>query len=217
MHKLALRLPEAAGRRAGVSGDEQLPPLRLLICGDSAAAGVGVTTQDDALSGQLVSLLAPHYRVHWQLEAQTGLDSTALAALLAKLNGQCFDVVVLSIGVNDVTSLCSARRFCRQLTQCLSLLKQQNGNPLLLFSAIPPMQHFSALPTPLNGWLGVKAAQLNLLAAKQMLARPKAVFVSSPDTLIAAMLAADGFHPSAAGYTLWANQLLVAISKNIAH
>lgn len=217
VRKLALRLPEAAGPRGGVTGDAQLPPLRLLICGDSAAAGVGVTRQDDALSGQLVSLLAPHYQVQWQLDAQTGLDSTALVARLAKLNGQCFDVVVLSIGVNDVTSLCSARRFCRQLTQCLTLLKQQNGNPLVLFSAIPPMQHFSALPTPLNGWLGIKARQLNQVATEQMLARPRAVFVSSPDTLTATILAADGFHPSAAGYKLWANQLFVAIRNNIAH
>lgn len=149
VRKLALRLPEAAGPRAGVSGDAQLPPIRLLIGGDSAAAGVGVTQQDEALSGQLVRLLSTQYQVQWRLEAQTGMDSAALAARLEKLNGQCFDLVVLSIGVNDVTSLCSARRFRRQLARCLQLLQQQNGQPQVLFSAIPPMQHFSALAAPL--------------------------------------------------------------------
>ena len=89
VRKLALHLPEAAGPRSGVSGDAQLPPLRLLICGDSAAAGVGVTLQDDALSGQLVSLLAPHYRVQWQLEAQTGLDSAGVRVVAwTRLDGQ---------------------------------------------------------------------------------------------------------------------------------
>lgn len=212
VRKLALRLPEAAGPRAGVSGDAQLPPIRLLIGGDSAAAGVGVTQQDEALSGQLVRLLSTQYQVQWRLEAQTGMDSAALAARLEKLNGQCFDLVVLSIGVNDVTSLCSARRFRRQLARCLQLLQQQNGQPQVLFSAIPPMQHFSALPAPLNYWLGLNGAILNH-SAKNILKRwPNASYVATPSTLSASMLAVDGFHPSAEGYQHWAQQLF-AYSK----
>lgn len=215
VRKLALRLPEAAGPRAGVSGDEQLPPLRLLICGDSAAAGVGVTQQDDALSGQLVSLLSTQYQVQWQLEAQTGLDSNALAIQLAELNGQCFNLVVLSIGVNDVTSLCSARRFRYQLARCLQLLQQQNGDPMVLFSAIPPMQQFSALPAPLNYWLGLNAAILNH-SAKNLLKRwPNASYVATPNKVSAAMLAKDGFHPSAEGYQQWAQQLAIALNRKI--
>jgi lysophospholipase L1-like esterase len=212
VRKLALRLPEAAGLRAGVSSDKQLPPLRLLICGDSAAAGVGVTQQDDALSGQLVRLLSTHYLVQWQLEAQTGLDSAALATRLAKLNGQCFNLVVISVGVNDVTSLCSARRFRYQLARSLQLLQQQNGQPRVLFSAIPPMQHFSALPAPLNYWLGFKSSILNY-SAKNLLKRwPHASYVATPNKVSAAMLAEDGFHPSAEGYQHWAQQLF-AYSK----
>lgn len=48
------RLPEAAGARVGVSGAGQ--PLRVLILGDSAAAGVGVSHQDQALLGQILAL-----------------------------------------------------------------------------------------------------------------------------------------------------------------
>ena len=212
VRKLALRLPEPAGPRAGASGNAQLSPLRLLICGDSAAAGVGVTQQDKALSGQLVRLFAAQYQVQWQLEAQTGLDSAALAARLTKRNGQCFDLVVISIGVNDVTSLCSARRFRRQLGRCLQLLQQHNGQPLVLFSAIPPMQQFSALPAPLNYWLGLNASILNH-GAKNLLQRwLNASYVATPNKLSAAMLAVDGFHPSEAGYQYWAQQLF-AYSK----
>ena len=42
------RLPEAAGPRQGEVGSG--PLLRLLIVGDSSAAGVGVAQQRDALS-----------------------------------------------------------------------------------------------------------------------------------------------------------------------
>jgi hypothetical protein len=49
------RLLEASGDRDGLIGQGQ--PLSLLILGDSAAAGVGVETQQDALSGAIISEL----------------------------------------------------------------------------------------------------------------------------------------------------------------
>ena len=51
MSARALRLPEAEGPRAGSAGEG--PALRLLILGDSSAAGVGTTHQEEALLGQM--------------------------------------------------------------------------------------------------------------------------------------------------------------------
>ena len=67
------RLPEATGPRSGVVGSG--PMLRLLVLGDSSAAGVGVGLQRDALAGPLARALArqSHLQVHWQLLARTGL------------------------------------------------------------------------------------------------------------------------------------------------
>lgn len=49
------RLPEPEGRREGQSGSGQA--LSILIAGDSAAAGVGVATQEDALLGAVLKEL----------------------------------------------------------------------------------------------------------------------------------------------------------------
>lgn len=49
----ALRLPEAAGPRTAEGS-----ALRLLIVGDSSAAGVGAAHQDEALAGRLAQALA---------------------------------------------------------------------------------------------------------------------------------------------------------------
>ena len=46
----APELPEAQGAREGALGERV--PFRLLIVGDSSAAGVGVRTQDQALVGR---------------------------------------------------------------------------------------------------------------------------------------------------------------------
>ena len=76
------RLPEAAGEREGEVGGG--PLLRLLILGDSSAAGVGVAEQSQALAGVLSAALArlARVRVHWCLVARSGVTSAQCLALL---------------------------------------------------------------------------------------------------------------------------------------
>ena len=78
-------LPEADGPRDGVSARGERAALRLLIAGDSSAAGVGVAHQDMALAGHLARTLrvrACAARSHWVLRARTGLTTRQLHALL---------------------------------------------------------------------------------------------------------------------------------------
>ena len=76
-------LPEAAGARAGRLGDGG-EVLRVLIAGDSSAAGVGVEQQEQALAGYLSRAL--HQRaqrpVDWTLHAKSGLTTRQVHALL---------------------------------------------------------------------------------------------------------------------------------------
>ena len=95
------KLPEAEGKRQGLSGKGQ--PLNILILGDSAAAGVGVEKQQQALSGQLVAKLSPHCTVQWRLEAVTGYKTADIIGHLEQLDAFETDIVVVSLGVNDVT------------------------------------------------------------------------------------------------------------------
>ena len=99
VRQIALALPEAAGPRAGVSGSGL--PVTLLVLGDSAAAGVGVATQEEALLGQVVAPLAHHYTVQWQLIARTGATTAGTLKHLQKVVTGRFDVAVISLGVNS--------------------------------------------------------------------------------------------------------------------
>src|SRR5437763_5111177 len=72
----ALRLPEAAGPREGVVGEGEVT-LRVLVVGDSAAAGVGVADQAQALALPLAHRLQEQLggAVAWQLLARTGVNT----------------------------------------------------------------------------------------------------------------------------------------------
>ncbi len=105
------RLAEPEGERVGQTGPN--PTLKLLILGDSAAAGVGVTNQSEALLGQILKLLSPKVDVNYALFAKTGATtSSTLQALNEPVEcshpilGQThFDVIVTSLGVNDIITL----------------------------------------------------------------------------------------------------------------
>ncbi len=204
-----LRLPEAAGARAGSLG--QGLPLRVLLLGDSAAAGVGASRQEDALAGQLAAQLSSEYQVAWQLLAESGLKCQQLLSKLDDLTVQPYDCVVLSIGVNDVTAGTKDQQWLAQLKQLQERLRRDFNVQHIFISAIPPMQYFTALPAPLSGYLGRRAQRLNRLTAQLAERGDGLYFMSIELGVDPQMLAADGFHPSGQAYRLWAEQIAARI------
>ena len=100
VRRVTPRLPEAPGPRAGTLGTGL--ELRLLLLGDSAAAGVGALSQDEALCGRLASELAQSFRVSWALVARSGATTAGTARHLLRSPAARFDVAVVSLGGNDV-------------------------------------------------------------------------------------------------------------------
>lgn len=202
------RLPEPAGPRCGLAGVG--PALRLLIAGDSAAAGVGVSHQDEALSGRLVAALSPHFTLHWQLVAQTGYTTADLLRRLAQEPAQSFDAVALSLGVNDVTGALRTHVWLAQQRELLALLQHRFGAQHVVLTCVPPMHRFTALPQPLRQMLGWRAQRFNEALGSALQRWPDArrcelLSLMAPTTPDA--LAADGFHPGMATYRLWADAL----------
>lgn len=207
------RLPEPPGPRSGVSG--QGPPLSLLIAGDSAAAGVGAPHQDQALSGQLVHRLARSFRVDWRLEAKTGATTAATIAWLQRLEAGPFDVVVTSLGVNDVTGLVSLLKWLSQQRQLRELLQSRFGARLLVASGLPPMHGFPALPRPLRDYLGGRATLFDQALANELAHAPGCAFLSVRFTEDPALMASDGFHPGPEMYAEWARRVAALIIERM--
>lgn len=202
VRRVTPRLPEPPGIREGTSG--QGPLVRILVAGDSAAAGVGASTQDEALCGQLVRRLGEHFTVVWRLAAVNGLDSPGLAKLLEAVPTCQFDVVVLSIGVNDVTSLRSPLQWLAWQNHLASVVDERFNPRLLIHSAVAPMHAFTALPQPLRWFMGRWALEMNRLLARMLSGQQRRTMHWHPKTAASLGLAIDGFHPGPYGYALWA-------------
>jgi hypothetical protein len=170
--------------------------LRVLIVGDSAAAGVGASTQTEALSGQVVSRLANDHRVLWKLWARSGLDSRALLDLLEQHPPHPFDVVLLSIGVNDVTSTLSVDQWITLQQQLIDVLRDKFAATQIVMSPLPPMHPFPALPQPLRWYLGNRAALFNTRPAGLATGNDHCTMLTTRLAPVAGSMARDGFHPA---------------------
>lgn len=205
------RLPEPEGHRQGVAGHGRA--LRLLIAGDSAAAGVGVTHQDHALSGQLVSALAPHYQVSWRLVAQSGFTTQDIIERLLQTEAAPFDIAVISIGVNDVTRFTSASAWMDWQQRLHELLETRFHVLHVLRSTVPPMHLFPALPQPLRWYLGSRSRHYNDELRTFLQGQPLCDLVQTELGKPGLVMASDGFHPGPNIYQAWAEHLAGSIRE----
>lgn len=238
-----VRLPEPNGERHGqvqlnsttdTPKEHTQPMLNLMIVGDSAAAGVGSETQQEALVGNLIPILTQQpiiqttfNTLNWSLQATTGHTSFDILRRLYVLPApsQPIDVMVLSVGVNDTTSSVSVDKWQQQIENIITIVQRKFGVRELIFLSLPPMAQMPAIPAPLNNFVGAKASILDN-TLQQVCAAQDAVTYMATDFArmidehsngtpidIRVMFASDGFHPSSLMYGYWAQQLVELIVK----
>ena len=197
----AAQLEEAAGPRWGRTGEG--PPLRILIVGDSSAAGVGVSTQDEALTGQLVRRLSRDHTVHWHLAARCGATALSVQALLDQVPRQRFDIAVTALGVNDAKNGVSLAAWRSRKAALFMRLAEEFGVRMVCASGMPPVRDFPLLPSPLRWALAERARIFDLEHRALLRDIPFVRYLEGPPRLDPAEMAIDGFHPGPAIYADW--------------
>jgi len=211
----ALRLPGASGERAGVIGAG--PDYHLLAIGDSIIDGVGTGTTAASLPVQFAQELATRrgLRVRWRIEGTTGHAVRDVIERLESLRDvPVVDLVLVSVGVNDVTGLSSTRHWRRSLERLLQGVGRRWPGARVVLAGLPPMALFPLPPQPLRFSLGLRAATLDRIAARIALQHPRARHVPTRIDPLRHDFCADGFHPSPESCTLWAQELCAELSRD---
>lgn len=207
------RLPEPPGDRRGTAGVGRT--LRLLIAGDSAAAGVGAGSQDEALTGRLVDRLRGDFRVSWRLEAATGATTPDTLARLSDLPRAPWDVLVTSLGVNDISRRTSMRAWLEDQRALRSLARTRFGVSRLVIAGLPPVDRFPALPQPLRWYLGGRARRFTERLAEDVAGEADARVIDLRFPLGPEAMAEDGFHPGPPAYREWADRTAAVIRATL--
>ena len=165
---------------------------------------VGVSSQGEALSGQLVAELALTHRVSWSLIAKSGA-TTERTTRHHGLPGQPFDIVVVSLGGNDVTGRRLLASWLKDIDTLVALLRSRFSARHILLSGVPPMHAFQDSRSRFGG---ISGRRPGYTTCPRTLDSGKAdcehVALTPND---AGLFAADGMHPGQQGYRLWSAEL----------
>ncbi|HXD05262.1 MAG TPA: SGNH/GDSL hydrolase family protein [Burkholderiaceae bacterium] len=214
----ALILPEPEGEREGVVQGAAASALRLLIVGDSSAAGVGCRTQDEALAGHLSQMLmhASGRTVHWQLVARSGVASPRAVTLLDEHTLRESDVAVVVVGVNDVAEQLPIAAALAARETLVQRLRERSRVRHVVFAPLPPMHQFPLLPQPLRTFAGREARRLNAAQAAWAARQQAVTHVHIDDVQLGPHnMAADGYHPGPAVYRHCAQAIAQHIAQRV--
>ena len=183
----------------------------ILGLGESPMAGVGIAkhtlTLTGLTAGRLNKLLG--YSVNWKILAQNGLTLKNLNKLICEQPDENVDLVLVSMGGNDVFHLTPPWIWVKNIDKCVKLIFQKNKNPVILFSAVPPVGRFPAIPSPLNIALGFWGFLLQGCLAQVINSMDNAYLLDERYPDGKKYYLEDGIHPSRLAYDPWSEKLAI--------
>jgi lysophospholipase L1-like esterase len=183
-------------------------PIRLLVLGDSTAAGVGAATQEEALPGRLADAL--HARtgrgIRWRAVGANGATARDLTQrFLDEAVTEPSDLLFLTVGANDAMKMRGTGAYVRDVRRILDAFDARNPGGLVLMSSLPVFGRFVLLPQPLRTALYRHSLALEAAARRLLSRRPNAHLSSDPPPYTEEFWATDLFHPGPSGYRDWAD------------
>ncbi len=212
LRKTIPRLPDAALPWDGALDGAR--PVRLLVLGDSTAAGVGAETQAEALPGNLARDIRDrfHRGTQWLALGRNGATAKDLVDdYLDEATAHEQDLVFLTIGANDALALRSRRAFSRDVALIVNQLRAANPSSLILVSLMPRFDRFASLQNPVKWNLALHAASLDDAARRAVTGIPGVFAIPKPAPYSPEFWASDGFHPSEQGYREWIDFALAEV------
>ena len=185
------------------------PVRRILVVGDSTAVGTGATRPHASLPG-----LIGQQHPQWHIDnlASNGARFADVAAQLGKASGT-YDMVLVLAGGNDVIRFTSQDALRGHVETVVDLARQRSERVVLM--PCGNVGHAPFFLPPLSWVMSHRSERLHAIVAQISTARgvryvrllkPKAEdpFVARSHELHAA----DGLHPSDAGYQQWMRELV---------
>lgn len=183
--------------------------IRLLVLGDSSAAGIGVEHIEESLAPRLAERLAAltGLSVAWRAAgANSAVSAEIRDFVVPNLARVPYTHILLSAGTNDVKNFHTSRRFKRAFGGLLYALRARWPDARIVWSPPVDMKRVPALPKGLARVLDLRSRVLGRLGHRLCHERGVVAATTIP-RVEPAGFSRDGFHASAAGAAYVAEHL----------
>lgn len=215
--RTAPRLPPPACEPQGSTGRGE--PLRLVGIGDSVVAGVGVERLEDAFVGRTAAVLAEQLgrSIQWSVYGRSGARAQHLLdEYLPLLPPGPVDVILVSVGVNDITGMTLLPAWTERLLRLLESLRRHSPDAVIGVAGIPPLGHFPLLPEPLRFAAGQRGRAFDRAGRRIAAGFPGAIHMPVEFEATPESFCPDGFHPSASSYARFGRRMAELVIAELA-
>jgi lysophospholipase L1-like esterase len=197
LRRHALTLVPAAGPPVGRIGRGE--PLHFLAIGDSIIAGVGARRVERSTVVHVARFMSGRLsrEINWHASGTIGAGARRVRRdAVPQLPPQPFDVILVSVGVNDVLKLERRGRFRRQLLKLIRDLRRHSPQAVIGYIGLMPLDKFPRLRRPLRWIVGYRVRSFDDVARAALARVPNAIHIPVPFSPRADMFSDDGLHPS---------------------
>ena len=209
-------LPEAGGEKSGVAGSGD-SPVKLLVIGESTVAGLGARTHETALAGQFARQLSRRIGkpVEWTVIGRNGVTARrTIDELVPMVPAQAFDYILVGLGGNDVMKLSSPRKWRRDMTQLIGILRERSPHSTVFITNCPMIKSSPVLPHPIK-FLLWELSKLHDANIREFTAgMDRVCYYHQPRNFRVDGFFADGIHPSEQGYADWSAAMMQFFDEN---
>ncbi len=196
-------------------------PLSYLVLGDSTAAGVGADYQQ-GIAVLTAKALGAGRRVTMTNVSVSGARIRDVVRLqLPTVAGMRPDVVLLSVGANDVTHLTCVKSMRRDLREIVAKLRMMNPGMAIVITGSPDMGSPPRIPLLLRGLASHRTTVVNRMfvaeaADLHLTFAPIAKETGPLFRKDRSLFGDDRFHPNERGYAVWVEVLNRALAAALA-
>ena len=216
LRRHALTLVPAVGPGAGTIGRGE--PLHFLAIGDSIVAGVGARRVERSTVVHVARFMSGRLarEINWHATGIIGAGARKVRRdAVPQLPPQRFDVILLSVGVNDVLKLERSGRFRRQLLRLVRELRRHSPDSVIAYVGLPPLDEFPKLRRPLRWIVGHRVRRFDMVAREAIARVPNAMHIPMRVSPRPHMFAEDGLHPTEPGQRVLARIIADALTPHL--
>lgn len=212
--KESFKNPERKVRRFGNSNNK----IKYMVMGDSTGAGQGAD-YEKGIAVRTAEHLARTYSVNLLNASVSGAKvKDILNDQIKEVKKYKPDVILVSIGANDVTGLTLPQQLQSQLDEMVDELIETNCNMKIVLTASPDMGSPPRLPQPLRFVEGIFSKFANstfysIIEENNLTLAPIAEETGDIFRKDATLFSQDQFHPNEQGYAVWTKVLNPALDK----
>lgn len=191
--------------------------ITYLVVGDSTSAGQGAE-YNEGIAVKTSEYLALNYTVSLINKSVSGARTADVYQQIRGINDLKPDVVLLSVGSNDVTNFTPPATIDKSLSRILQKIINSNCNVKIVITGAAEVSSSPRFLFPLSTLLGYQVKRVNAVYRRisdkyQIEFSPIAEKTGPVFKKDRKLFAADRFHPNATGYGVW-NRILNNSLKN---